>query len=81
MGVKLVGDILFYWDLYAVTLMSLLFQLEASLGGILSVKWFYVQLPPLLQPIMIFFTFLWSVYFLCKQVGLTPPRLFEVPVF
>ena len=54
MGVKLVGYILFYCNLYALTLVPIIFQAAASIGDIFSVKWFCVQLPPLLQSIMIF---------------------------
>ena len=36
MGVKLVGGRLFYWNIYACTLIPVLFQEEASLGGIFS---------------------------------------------
>ena len=74
MGVKLVGDILFYWNLYSLNLVPVLFQSAASLGGIFSVKWFFVQLTPLLKPIMIFLTFLWSVYLLCKPQYWKPRR-------
>ena len=41
MGVKLVGGILFYCNLYDLTLMPVLVQAVASLGVIFSVKWFF----------------------------------------
>ena len=78
MVVKLVGGRLFYWNLYALTFMPLLSQ-EASLGGTFSVKWFCVQPPPLLKPIMIFLTFLWSVYLLCKPNYYKPRHQYYHP--